>query len=504
MIENIKTENQVTSKDNPLNQELLNQQVISSENNDTTYARRKIILLTTVSIFVITLGIALLYTTNKIEKINTSNNTVNPTSNISPAHEPIAIKTKMSSYLRTNNSEIGLPEGWKVNISNNTANSLSARAFLPDEDNTTTFVEIQVVPSTEYIDNQTLEFDSKDIVNGITVQKGKENFLNSTRVVLEVLSENNGAKTSLTFFAPNDEKLNQYHQTLIDMIGCVPNTEQINYINLIPQAFAQSLEDTLQTPPTASIAGMPISEAKPLEIMDGPYPERIISSDTQYQDGYAKLYSFEYIPGQRIEALIEENTEDRTEMGSFIATELWEIDETGSANKLLDMGTRLNLEKLDLNAGTYYIVAHTFENKEGRVLIKIFDLNQVTDLYYAKYADGSEHLINGNSDVSSNQEAVLLVRFTSPIEVVLENTVRWFRKQDNGCIDCKSPLFGDLTVPFTITINNIENSIKIVKIFSNQAIVQPVEGGGFPINSSIRFNLDFGTYNGTGSGYSGG
>lgn len=409
----------------------------------------------------------------------------------------------MSSYLRTSSSEIGLPNGWKVNIANKSANTLSARAFLPEEDDTTTFVEIQVLPSSEYVENQTLKYNSTDTINGITIQKGRESFLNSTRVVLNIQSENNGIKTSLTLFAPNEEKLDQYQQTLMDMMQPVAKIQQSSNFNLIPQAHAQTLDESHVATQTATIAGIPVSKAKPLEVMEGPYPERITSSDTSYQDGYARLYSFEYIPGQRLEALIEENKEDRDEIGSFIATELWEIDTNGSPNKLLDTGTRIGVDSLNLQAGTYYIVAHTFENKTGRVLIKIFDLNQVTDLYYAKYADGSEHLINGSANVSRNQEGILLVRFTSPIEIASNNSVRWFRKKDNGCIDCNTPWFGDITAPFKVSVNNNETPIIITKLFANQAIIQPSEGGAFPINSSIRFNLDFGTYNGVGSGYSG-
>lgn len=426
-----------------------------------------------------------------------------------------AVQTEMSSFLSTSYVSIGVPEGWKVSISNKGAISLTARAFPPNEEITTTYAEIQVVrPDTEVVVNPNLEFTTSQTVGDITIRQGKENFLNSSRVVMEVSRKEEYTYISVILYAPDEMTLKQYKQTLIDMIRSNQNNTNSGLLPFVSQVYAQAQPSIYPITFPATIAGIPISKATPLEVMGGPYPERITSSDQPYDGGYAKLYSFEYIPGQRIEALVEENNEDRTAIGSFIATELWGMNDENVFVKLLDMGTRLDLTKQNLSVGTYYIVAKTFDNKEGRILIKIFDLDQVTDLFYAKYADGSEHLLNGNSGVSFNQEAVLLVRFVSPIEVVGLNSVRWYRKVDNACIDCypdggyagvtAPPGYGDVTVPFFITVNGIDNPIKITKVFSNQAIVQPENGGGFPINSNMRFSLNFGSLpNGGSLGYTG-
>jgi len=154
-----------------------------------------------------------------------------------------------------------------------------------------------------------------------------------------------------------------------------------------------------------------------------------------------------------LEILAEESQIETT--GSFIETELY--DNTGSL--VMSAQTRLSNIEQYTNKCTKgcYLIVKSFNSKEGPFLLKIFDLDQVNNLYYAHFADGTEMLTNENNSVESgiNQEAVLLIRFVSPIEVIDQNTVRFFQKPDNGCINCNRALSRDTTASISVFIDHI-------------------------------------------------
>ena len=413
------------------------------------------------------------------------------------SNNQVSDQMPMSKYFDINQIRVGIPAGWTISISNKTDLLLSARVYPPNSDTTTTFAEIQIGSLEEVSDNSILEFDSTETIDGLTVRVGKEQLLQSKRLVLQVEKITESGKAVITFYG-NSNEIAQYRQLLISMLKPAKESQINQYVGLVAKVMAQDNATGSAVSTDTTVAGIPQSNAKVIEIMEGPYPERITKSDHTYKDGYAKLYKFDYIKGQRIEILAEENREDLNMVGSYIDTELYYSDgkDGTQARNIMQGNTRLSTQGGEqLASGTYYIVVRTFGSKEGRFLLKIFDLDQVQDLFYAKFADGSEHLINrAESRISSNQEAVLLFRFTSPIEVVDDTKIRWFRKQDNGCISlCLGYYaYGDVTAPITVKVNQIETPIKITKLFMNQAIIQPASGGGFPINSIVNFSWDFG------------
>ncbi|TXH02774.1 MAG: hypothetical protein E6R05_03705 [Candidatus Moraniibacteriota bacterium] len=403
----------------------------------------------------------------------------------------------MSKYFDINQIRVGIPEGWRISISNKTDKMLSARVYPPSSDTTTTFAEIQIGSLSEVGDNSLLKFDTFETIEGLTVRVGNEQLLQSKRLVLQVEKTSVSAKGVITFYG-NSKEIAQYRESIISMLQPAKESQATQQAGFVTKVIAQYAATASATPANVTIAGILQSEAKVIEIMEGPYPDRITKEDHPYKEGYAKLFKFEYLKGQRVEILAEENREDLNTVGSYISTELYYADgkDATEARNMMSGGTRISSEgEATLESGTYYVVVHTFGNKEGRFLLKVFDLDQVQDLFYAKFADGSEHLINrAESRISSNQEAVLLFRFTSPIEIVDDTKIRWFRKQDNGCISlCLGYYaFGDVTAPITVRVNQIETPIKITKLFMNQAIIQPADGGGFPVNSIINFSWDFG------------
>lgn len=426
----------------------------------------------------------------------------------SPNSSQVNDQKNMSKYFDINQIRVGIPEGWTISISNKTDKILSARVYPPGSDATTTFAEIQIGSLDEVGDNSILKFDTVETIEGLTVRVGNEQLLQSKRLVFQVEKTTENAKGVITFYG-NSNEIEQYRQSIISMLKPAKESKANERMGFVTKVMAQDNATGSAVSTNATIAGIPLSEAKTVEIMDGPYPDRITKDDHVYKDGYtkddhpnkegyAKLFKFDYLKGQRIEILAEENREDLNTVGSYIDTELYYSDgrSGAEARSIMQGGTRMGSQGAEtLESGTYYIVVRTFGNKEGRFLLKIFDLDQVQDLYYAKFADGSEHLINrAESRISSNQEAVLLFRFTSPIEIVDNTKIRWFRKQDNGCISlCLGYYaYGDVTVPISVKVNQVETPIKITKLFMNQAIIQPADGGGFPVNSIINFSWSFG------------
>ncbi len=425
----------------------------------------------------------------------------NSDTSIIPTESPISSQASdqinMIKYFDVNQIRVGIPEGWTISISNKTDNILSARVFPPGSDATTTFAEIQIGSLKEVGDNLILNFGKVETIDGLTVREGKEQLLQSKRQVLQVEKSTDNSKGVITFYG-NSNEIAQYRQSIISMLKPAKESKKNQGVGFVTKVMAQDIATGSAESIDATIAGIPQSEAKAIEIMEGPYPDRITKDNFPYKDGYAKLFKFEYLKGQRLEILTEENKQDLQTTGSYIESELYYANpsDRNQFTLVTKGGTRIGTDtRNSLESGTYYLVVNTFGQKEGRFLVKIFDLDQVQDLFYAKFADGSEHLINrANSRISSNQEAVLLFRFTGPIEVVGNNKIRWFRKQDNGCISlCLGYYaFGDVTVPVTVKVNQVDIPIKITKLFMNQAIIQPADGGGFPINSTINFSWDFG------------
>jgi hypothetical protein len=409
--------------------------------------------------------------------------------NDSPSTQELELDS--SSSLSVSGQKINIPAGWKISISSKSNNVLAARLFPAESTKTSVYVDVQIGPSNEFAPNLYLELGEPIIEGDLQVFTGKEKFLSSTREVVQV-KKNLGINTALLTLYGDQSSIAKYKVSLIKIIS--PSTKQTYSIPnfLIPKVSAQESSTPSGSVQIASIAGFNIADWKEIEIMAGPYPERLSQTDKAYKEGFARLYTFVVLPGQRVEVLAEEGKEALKTTGSFIQSELY--DQAG--NLITKAGTRIGIggNNEPPSGARYYLIVNSYPGKIGEFLLKVFDLDQVQDLYYAHYADGSELLINNptKSMVSKSQPAVMIAHFTSPIEVVDGKKVRYFRQRDNSCINCYYYAFGDITIPYIFKVNNVETPIKITKLFLNQAIIEPVSGEGFPANSQISFEIDYG------------
>lgn len=440
----------------------------------------------------------------KVDPSPTSSETSSPVAS-NDAINPQDVNIESQSSISVAGLEINIPLGWKINISSKSNNILAARLFPQESTKTSVYVDVQIGPSNEFAPNPLLELGDPTKEGDLQVYTGKEKLLSSNREVFQV-KKVKGINTALLTLYGDQSAITKYKSTLIKIISPpIKNTYSLpNYF--IPKVSAEESSTPSATPISTTIAGFNAADWKEIEIMAGPYPERLSGSDKEYKEGFARLYTFVVLPGQRVEVLAEEGKEALKATGSFIQTELY--DQTGSL--ITKAGTRIGIggNGEPPSGARYYLIVNSYPGKVGEFLLKVFDLDQVQDLYYAHFADGTELLINnpGKSVVSKSQPAVLIAHFTSPIEVVGGNKVRYFRQRDNSCINCYYYAFGDITIPYICKVNNVETPIKITKLFLNQAIIEPVTGEGFPPNSQISFEIDYGedpNMPGSHSGYSG-
>lgn len=425
----------------------------------------------------------------------------------SPSPTPLA-STMVNTYeefLTAAGFRLGVPRGWEVSISTNTTSVLAARFYPSATDQSTTYLDIQVGPTNQFALSPTITIVDSKVDGDLTIRTGKENLLDSKRLVFQVERVAGNNQAILTLYG-DQLAIDQYQQEVINILRSAISQRPLNW-DLVSRVHAQEVASPSAVPLPSQIAGFNLSDWKEIVIMEGPYPERLTETDKAYKDGYARLYTFTVIPGQRVEVLAEEGKDAMAKSGSFIESEIYGANGT----LITKAGTRIALSEYDKfsKGGRYYLIVKSYPGKTGEFLLKVFDLDQVQDLYYAHYADGSEILTNnvGKNTVNKNQPAVMIVHFTSPIEIIDGNKVRYFREKDNGCIACDSYVFGDITIPYVFKVNNVETPIKITKIFLNQALIQPLSGEGFPINSQVSFEIDYGadpTNPGFRSGYAGG
>ncbi len=416
------------------------------------------------------------------------------------------LTTRFDNSIKVSSFDIGIPKEWKISISTKTSNVLAARMYPPSVKQDSTYLEVQVSATTDFSKNPTLEFASEKIIETpfkYTVRNGQEKLLQSNRLVTQWEVHKDGSQLLLTLFsASNDTGAIRPYVDQIVQRSLPPDIQGKLFVKPI---YAQEDSTGSTESSVASVAGFPVDQWKTIEVMEGPYPERITTSDIPYKDGYARLYRFKALAGQRLSFLTEESQKSLKEVGSFLRQEYY--DESG---KEMTIG---NTKGSILDSQPYpqsiwnYVLVRTFDRKQGEFLLKVMDLDQTQDLYYAHYSDGSEALINaisaGAKPEYKNQEAVLIIRFTSPIEIIGDNQVRYFRKPDDFCIICRSERYGDKTVPINVKVNQVEVPIKITKLFLNQALIQPISQEGFPKDSVIHFELDYGTDStGVSSGYS--
>lgn len=307
-----------------------------------------------------------------------------------------------------------LPADWNAKISNQSKQHFYGRFFMPNVNTENSFVEIESISTSRLIKNPFLtveKTEQKKINNlSVTIVEGKENFQKSNRLIKQATFSEKGNSLIIALYGkPSDQITNQF-EILMQSVSSSSQPTSSSF-KLIQIARA-----------TESIAGIDKNQCTKIEVMSDPLPERITKNDTPYKDGYAKFYVFEAFKGQRLTAVAMEDKTTNSE--SFIMSELY--DERG---RLLDeKNTRI--EFTAPYTGIYYYVVRSFNNQEGGYLLKVFDRNQTENLVYLKYEDGSEKLVDPDMfpPVYGERDVAIIIQFVNPIEVVNNQTVRYFAK----------------------------------------------------------------------------
>lgn len=413
----------------------------------------------------------------------TGQTTIIPTTIIKEPTQQVISKPNVS--LKTGFS-FHLPTDWIAKISNQSRQHFYGKFFIPNLDAETSFVEIESISSSQLIKNQFIAIEKteqKKINNlSVVITEGKENFQKSNRLVKQATFTNKGNSLVITLYRkPTDQIITQFESLIQSVSSTDQNLNQgfriINYI------YAAE-----------SIAGINKNQYKKIEVMGDPLPERITNNDIPYKDGYGKFYTFEAFKGQRLTAV---SMEDRTtNPKSFIKTELY--DEQG---QILDQkDTRI--EFTSPYTGTYYYIVRSFNNQEGGYLLKIFDRDQTENLVYVKYDDGSEKLVDPNISppVYGERDVAIIMQFVNPIEVIDNQTVRYFAKPvefESGLglittpvkIYAKKETYSEfLNVPENELPENNENYLVktvITKLSPSKIILQPEENSLFPRGNHI-------------------
>lgn len=456
--------------------------------------KRRLLFFSLFVVFVLLLGIGTYFA---VRRLNRQSPTVSNEQKETPVSPELSDKSILVGSFR-----IFVPTDWTVSISTKTTTVLAARFYPNGTNKETTYLEVQVGPTDLFSTNNTISFVKESMVTAPTsyvIREGNETLMKSERKVLQLEKTVSGEKLVLTLYGTSGDIVEQ--GKVVEKIMEQVISKQT--LRLVKTVYAQE-QTTPEASPSSTIAGFALSQWKTIEIMEGPYPERITSTDYQYKDGYARLYKFTALPGQRLEILAEEAKDSLQQVGSFIESELY--DQNGQL--ILKAQTRLSISELFLQnySGTYYLLVKSFQQKEGKFLLKIFDLDQVNDIYSLRYSDGSEVQLTGQPNFKS-LPAVIIVRLTNPVEIINNYTFRYFRKPDNTCIDCVGSSFlGDKTIPINVKLlNGEEIPIKMTKIFLNQILIQPASQESFDVGKSYEFNLDYGhdPQTGIGGGYRG-
>lgn len=254
-----------------------------------------------------------------------------------------------------------------------------------------------------------------------------------------------------------------------------------------------SVAPTISGPNPSQIAGFDKNLFILIPVMGDPLPDRITKSNSVYKDGYAKFYQFQGLKGQRLTTVAMED--QTTNPHSFIRTELY--DEMG--NSLDQKDTRVEFDAP--YTGIYYLIVRSFNNQEGGYLFKIFDRNQTENLIYLKYADGSERLLDPTKSPPSygEKEVAIIFQFISPVEVIDNNTVRYFAKPKEfekglGLITTpietflKPETYHDFLQPghpLPEENRGYLTSKKITQLSPSKILIEPEAGKLFPKNNHI-------------------
>jgi len=307
-----------------------------------------------------------------------------------------------------------LPTDWSAKISNQSKHHFYGKFFIPNVSAENSFVEIESISSSRLIKNPFLtaeKTEEKKINNlSVVITEGKENFQKSNRLFKQATFTHKGYSLVITLYRKSTDQITSQFEALIQSVSSSD------------QKLSQGFAILNYVYAAESIAGIDKNQYVKIEVMGDPLPERIPKNDIPYKDGFGKFYTFEAFKGQRLTIVA---MEDRTtNHGSFIMSELY--DEQG---QMLDQkDTRI--EFTAPYTGVYYYIVRSFNNQEGGYLLKIFDRNQTENLVYVKYDDGSERFVDPNMGppVYGERDVAIIIQFVNPIEVIDNQTVRYFAK----------------------------------------------------------------------------
>lgn len=372
-----------------------------------------------------------------------------------------------------------VPETWKAKVGNQSQTHFAARFYLPTGDKTLTYVDIESQDKTKLVTNPwfTATNTKSTTVNGLgaEVAAGQEQFKESKRQIKQYTITRGPMVLVATLYRTSSDNVESQFDAFVQTINSTQPVSQHRFVKLAYAAEA--------------IVGVPVEHFKKITVMADPLRESITSQDKPYQDGYAKFYKFDALNGQRLTTVA---LEDRsTNPGSFIRSELY--DQDGNL-----IGNRADT-RIEFNApytGTYYLVVHSFGGQSGGFLLKVFDVDQTTNQIYAKYADGSEKLIDYRTGdiIIGAREAAIIFQFTNPIGLS-GNQVRYVREPEE---------FGSGLGLITVTLRTYQKQEtyygpwltiegqsayevqpKFTQVSANKLLIQPTVSDFFPVGHQI-------------------
>ena len=249
-----------------------------------------------------------------------------------------------------------LPDDWSAKVSDQGESHFAARFFLPGYKAETTYVDIESTPKRKEITNPWLVAASQSTktVNGlsVTTTEGREKFQNSTRRISQAVFTNGQNTLVASYYRGGESPANNEFATLVSSVVKSGISTEEGY-RLVARAYAGE-----------GINGIDPEKFTKIEVMGEPMREKITPDDRPYQDGFAKLYVFTALKGQRLTTVAYEDRESNP--GSFGRSELY--FETGEK-----VGT--GDTRIEYNAaatGKYYLIVHSFGLQSGEFLLKVF------------------------------------------------------------------------------------------------------------------------------------
>lgn len=195
------------------------------------------------------------------------------------------------------------------------------------------------------------------------------------------------------------------------------------------------------------------------------------------EDGYAHVFTFDVLEGQRVETLAYEN--DLDTIGSYVHTHLY--DPSGT---LLESGdTRRQFTAQE--SGTYYVVVTTFGCKQGSVTFRAMDMQVNRDLQaWWRASDGT---MGDAPDVTSDLPYQIIVGARTLVSVEADSAYfnSKMQSESNGQFYERQSIYSvtdgidsDAVIPTRAT-----------KLDSSRFLITPIDSYFFPAGSTVELNI---------------